>query len=118
MQLLKLGNSTDCKLKYYRSENLLAKQFLIQLIQGNVLYLKYLPDSIKLDKLSKSFLFTVSNYIISQLIASIEPQIYRKLYEIYKNKESQKAFKKLDDYEISLSENIINDVASFKPINR
>ena len=96
-QLLKLGNHTDYKIKYYRSENLLTKQFLIQLIKGNALYLKYLPNSINLDKLSKSFLFTVSFYIIFQLIANIEPQTYRKLYEIYKNKESQKAFKKWDN---------------------
>lgn len=62
--MLKLSNHKDYKLKYYRTDNLLTKQHLINLINGNNIYSKYIPDYAKLNKLSKEFLFTVSAYII------------------------------------------------------
>ena len=80
----------------------LTIKFLIDIIQGNPLYSKYIPNSANLDKFSKDFLFTVSINLILQLIASLNPQTYGKLYEIYKNQELKKACKKLEDYEISL----------------
>ncbi len=111
-------NHTDFKLKYYRAENVLTKKFLINLIKENPVYIRYLPDAVNLEKLSKSFLFSVSKNITFQLIANLDPPTYTKLYDIYKNKESNKAYKKWEDYEISLSGNVLNKIISFKPINR
>ncbi len=37
---------------------------------------------------------------------------------IYKNKESSKVYKKWEDYEISLSQNVAGAIDSFKPVNR
>lgn len=53
-------NHTDFKLKYYRTENILTKKFLINIIKENPIYIRYLPDAVNLEKLSKSFLFSVS----------------------------------------------------------
>lgn len=52
-------------MKYYRSDNLLTKHHLVNLIKENNIYTRYLPDSVDLNKLSKDYLFTVSKYIIS-----------------------------------------------------
>ena len=111
-------NHTDFKLKFYRTENVLTKKFLINLIKENPIYIRYLPDAVNLDKLSKSFLFTVSKNIIVHLIANLDPPTYGKLYDIYKNKESNKSYKKWEDYELSLPGNVLNKVVSFRPINR
>ena len=76
-------------LKLRNHNKLLSKRYLIYLLNGNAwLYSKYLPNSVNLDKLYKSFLF-----VIFQLISYIDPSTYSKLYGIYKNQESQKAYK-------------------------
>lgn len=105
-------------MKYYRSDNLLTKHHLVNLIKENNIYTRYLPDSVDLNKLSKDYLFTVSKYIISQLIASLDAQTYSQLYAAYKNKESSKVFKKWDEYEVSLPENVLGSISLFNPVHR
>ena len=108
----------DYKLKYYRGNNLLTKKYLVDIIKDKAIYSNYLPDGINLNNLSKSFLFCVSIYIIFQLIANLEPQVYTNLYKIYKLKEAQKGNKKWNEYEINIASNVANKIAIFQPTNR
>lgn len=108
-KLLKLSNHKDYKMKYYRSDNLLTKHHLVNLIKENNIYTRYLPDSVDLNKLSKDYLFT--------LIASLDAQTYSQLYAAYKNKESSKVFKKWDEYEVSLPENVLGSISLFNPVH-
>ena len=52
------------------------------------------------------------------MITAIEPNIYAQLYDIYKQKENQKSYKQWEEYEISVSNNMLEKIAIFKPTNR
>lgn len=88
------------------------------MIKNKPAYSNYLPDEINLNNLTKSFLFNVSIFFTIYLIATIEPQIYTQLYEIYKQKESQKTNKKWQNYEVKIPSNTANQIAAFRPTNR
>ena len=60
----------------------------------------------------------IFDYLISQLIASLDAETYAKLYATYKYKETSKSYKKWNDYEVSLPENTVKAISSFKPVNR
>ena len=97
---------------------MLTKTFLLDIINRNNIYLEYLPDKVKLENISKQFLFTVSINIIPQLIANLEPVVYGQLYQIYKTKEAQNETKKWEDYEIKLGNDIFEKINSFKPTDK
>ena len=116
--MLQLTNHIDYKFKYYKNNSFLTKKFLLNIIKNNVIYSEYLPDGIDLNNISKSFLFCISIFLISQLIANLEHQVYSKLYNEYKLKEMQKANKKWEEFKISLSNDTANKINSFNPTNR
>lgn len=103
---------------YFRNEGILTKKFIISLIKGKPKYIDYLPDKVKLEHLSKSFLFSVNNYLILQLIAFLEPEVYSKLYDLYKKKSAETVFHKWDDYAIDVPSEVANSIKNFVPIKR
>ena len=103
---------------YFRGEGLLTKKFVISLIKGKPKYLEYLPDNVRLENLSKDFLFSVSQYIIFQLVAYIEPNIYAQMYDMYKKKTVDNAMKKWDEYGVNISSDMVNDIKEFVPIKK
>ena len=58
---------------------MLTKKFLKSLIKGKRKYLEYLPDNVKLENISKDFLFRVRTFFNFQLIANIEPMVYAQM---------------------------------------
>ena len=62
--MLPIGKHTDYKLKYFRGDGSLTKDFLIKIIKSKIAYNKFLPDGIKYENLSKDFLFSVRNILI------------------------------------------------------
>lgn len=103
---------------YFRNGGVLTKKFVASIIKGKPKYKDYIPDNAKLENLSKSFLFSVSNIIIFQLIAFIEPNIYSSLYELYKQKSAENIYHKWDDYAIDVKTDIANSIKNFVPVKR
>ncbi len=52
------------------------------------------------------------------MIANLEPHIYTQLYNEYKIKESQKATKKWEEFEINITNDVVNKIKAFNPTNR
>jgi len=57
-----------------------CKKFIISFIKGKLNYPDYLPYNVKLEKLSKDFLFSIRY----KLIAFIKPVVYTQLYDLYR----------------------------------
>ena len=55
-----MGKHSDYKLNYFRSDKSLTKEFLLNIIRAKNVYNKFLPDNIKLENLSRDFMFSVS----------------------------------------------------------
>ena len=49
---------------YFKNGKILTKSFLISFIKGKPQYIDYLPDKVKLEKLSKDILYSVRLYLI------------------------------------------------------
>ena len=61
--MLPLGKHGDYKMRYFRNEGILTKQFIIGIIRGKPVYHQYLPDNAKLENLTKDFLFSVNTIL-------------------------------------------------------
>ena len=55
------------------------QKIYISFIKGKPKYLDYLPDNVKLENLSKDFLFSVRYKYNFQLIAFIEKAVYAQM---------------------------------------
>ena len=70
-----------------------------------------MPYNVKLEKLSKDFLFSIRY----KLIAFIKPVVYTQLYDLYR-KNFWKCVSKLEDYAFEISPNIMNKIRNFIPV--
>lgn len=107
IQLIPIGRHSDFKLSYFRGDGLLTKQFLLQTVKSKNEYESYLPDGIKLESLSKDFLFS--------LIAHVDPQTYSGMYDLYKKKLAQNIYKKWDEYTININQEIVKSIEEYVP---
>ena len=72
-------------------------------MNGNQEYGNYVPNNIDPRKLTRGFLLTVIIfYIILQLIAYVDKELYKNLYSISKMQMAQKSFAKWNDYVVKL----------------
>jgi len=106
-KLIPIGRHSDFKLSYFRGDGLLTKQFLLQTVKSKNEYESYLPDGIKLESLSKDFLFS--------LIAHVDPQTYSGMYDLYKKKLAQNIYKKWDEYTININQEIVKSIEEYVP---
>lgn len=105
--LLPIGGHSDFKLSYFRGDGVLTKNFLIKIVKSKKDYEKFLPDEIKLENLSKDFLFSV--------IAHVDPKTYSEMYELYKKKISENIYKKWEDYTINIKQDMIKAIDDYVP---
>ena len=118
LQLLPIGHHTDFHLKYFRKDNLLTKEFLIKIINDEPNYKLYLPDNIEIKSLSRDYILSVSFLFYFQLIAYLTPNVYSKLYELYKEKAKQNEVKKWNNYAIKVMPEIKEKIANFVPCKK
>jgi len=104
---LPIGKHSDYKLGYFRGDGSLTKDFLIKIVKSKITYQKYLPDGIKLENLTKDFLFS--------LIAYVDPATYSAMYDLYKKKIANCVYKKWDDYKIDLKEDMLTAINEYVP---
>lgn len=118
LQLLPLGHHTDFNLKYFRKDSLLTKEFLIKIINDEPNYKLYLPDNIELKSLSRDYILSVSVLFYFQLIAYLTPNVYNKLYELYKERTKQNEAKKWNNYAIKVMPEIKEKITNFVPCQK
>ena len=63
VNIIPLGKHGEYFLPYFKNGKILTKSFLISFIRGKPKYVDYLPDNVKLEKLSKDFLYSVRKFI-------------------------------------------------------
>ena len=90
----------------------------MSVIRGKPKYLEYLPDNVKLENISKEFLFSVRILFNFQLIANVEPNVYAQMYDLYKKKSAENVLKKWDEFSIEISTNVANEINNFVPIKK
>ena len=117
-KLLPIGRHNDFRLNYFRNGGILTKEFLIKIVKSKVEYAPYLPDNIKLESLSKDFLFSVSIILTSQLIAHIDPKTYGMMYDMYKQRTMQNVYKKWEDYSINIKEDMAEAIEQYMPMKK
>ena len=117
-QLIPLGHHSDFNLRYYRKDKVLTKAFLIKIIQDKEEYKDYFPDNIKFENITRDFLLSVSKFLILQIIAYVTPNIYAKLYELYKSKEMEKETSKWNNYEIKIQSALKDKINQYVPCQR
>ena len=85
---------------------------------GNPIYGNYIPDRIRPMSLNRDFLLTVSefNYIIKQLIAFIDQNLYKDLYAISKIELGKRNANKWKDYNIQIESSVLEKLKNFVPI--
>ena len=118
MKLLSIGHYTDFHLKYFRKDNLLTKEFLIKIINDEPNYKLYLPDNIEIKSLSRNYILSVSFLFYFQLIAYLTPNVYNKLYELYKERTKQNEAKKWNNYAIKVMPEIKEKIENFVPCKK
>lgn len=80
---------------------------MLQIVKSKNEYESYLPDGIKLENLSKDFLFS--------LIAHVDPQAYSGMYDLYKKKLAKNIYKKWDEYTIDINQEIVKSIEEYVP---
>ena len=88
-------------------------------MNGNQEYGNYVPNNIDPRKLTRGFLLTVIIfYIILQLIAYVDKELYKNLYSISKMQMAQKSFSKWNDYVVEIAHNLLNNIKNYSAIER
>ena len=88
-------------------------------MNGNQEYGNYVPNNIDPRKLTRGFLLTVIIfYIILQLIAYVDKELYKNLYSISKMQMAQKSFAKWNDYVVEIDHNLLNNIKNYSAIER
>ena len=104
------GNfSMNYKILFFRTGEKLGKQYLINKMKGNSAYAAFRPDHIDPMKNSKSFLLN--------LIAFVDPPLFKSLYAIQKKQMIEKTYNMWQNYQLSIKNELINDIKNFYPIN-
>ena len=78
-------------------------------MNGNEAYGDYVPNNCNPLKLSKEFLLTLVPYVY--------PQLYHEFYNSYKEEIQKRNYKKWSGYNVEISNDLINDVKNFVPVN-
>ena len=97
------------KMKFFRTGEKLDKQYLINKMKGNSAYEDFTPDHIDPIKYSKSFLLN--------LIAYVDPALFKSLYTTQKKQMIEKTYSMWQNYQLSIKNDLINDIKNFYPIN-
>ena len=97
---LPLSASSGYELPYFRTGDTLTKNYIISKMVNNVAYKDYIPNNVNISRLSRKFLLSVRYLFIIfiQLIAYIDPELYKQLYSISKIKMASKTNNKWEDY--------------------
>ena len=77
--------------------------------EKNPIYAQYTPDHIEPKRYSKAFLLN--------LIAYLEPELFKKLYVIQKQQLLNKSFNEWKNYKIEIKSNLLDDVNNFSSID-
>ena len=86
-------------------------------MNGNQEYGFYVPNNIDPHKLTRGFLLTVIiYYIILQLIAYVDKELYKNLYSISKMQLGQKNFAKWNNYVVEIDSNLFNNIKNYSSI--
>ena len=96
------------KLKSFRKGEKFDKKYIIAKMDGNAEYEKYVPDNCEPIKLSREFLLT--------LIAYVDPELYKIIYNECKTEVQKKLHNKWGDYNISVKI-LVNDVHQYIPLS-
>lgn len=84
------------------------------------MYGDYIPDRVRPMSLSRDFLLTVSkfNFIIQQLVAYIDQNLYKELYAISKTELGKRNINKWKDYTIEIESGVLEKLRNFAPIEK
>jgi len=91
-------------LPFFKKRELVTTKHLGQLISGSTAVKEYLPDSVKVRKLPRSFLFT--------LIFSVQPILYADLKKKVEARKASQQFKALAETTIVLHNEILAQIDS------
>ena len=106
-------------LNTFRKGDKLTKQYLFNKMKGNPEYAAYVPDNIDPTKLSREFLLAVNIILIFvQLIAYVDPTLYKELYAISKIQLSQQKYKKWNDFKVEINENLIENIHNYSSVDK
>ena len=106
-------------LNTFRKGDKLTKQYLFNKMKGNPEYAAYVPDNIDPTKLSREFLLAVNIILIFvQLIAYVDPTLYKELYAISKIQLSQQKYKKWNDFKVEINTNLIENIHNYSTVDK
>ena len=106
-------------LNTFRKGDKLTKQYLFDRMKGNPEYAAYVPDNIDPTKLSREFLLAVNIILIFvQLIAYVDPTLYKELYAISKIQLSQQKYKKWNDFKVEINTNLIENIHNYSIVDK
>ena len=106
-------------LNTFRKGDKLTKQYLFDRMKGNPEYAAYVPDNIDPTKLSREFLLAVNIILIFvQLIAYVDPTLYKELYAISKIQLSQQKYKKWNDFKVEINTNLIENIHNYSTVDK
>lgn len=97
------------ELKSFRKGEKFDKKYIISKMNGNAEYAHYVPDDCDPFKLSREFLLT--------LIAYVDPELYRNIYNEYKAEVQKRKHNKWGDYNIFVKNELINDIRKYTPLS-
>ena len=97
------------KLKSFRKGEKFDKKYIISKMSGNSEYGQYVPDNCDPFKLSREFLLT--------LIAYVDSDLYKNIYNEYKAEVQKRKHNKWGDYNIYVKNDLINDVRQYIPLS-
>ncbi len=86
---------------------------------GNAEYGYYVPDKVAPKLLSREFLLAVNNiYNFYQLVAYVDPELYRKLQATEKEQSGQKNLCQWNEYKVKINKGIFEKMKRFTPIDK
>lgn len=97
------------KMKYFRKGEKLDKNYIIDKMKGNPVYSQYTPDHIDPKKYSKTFLLN--------LIAYLDPTLFKSLYTIQKQQLLSRAFNAWSNYKVEIQRNLLDDINNFSSVD-
>ena len=107
--MLNLGSIGGYQLPYYTKEQVLTKKKIFEIFERDQNLLKYLPDNPKLDAIPREYLLSI--------LANVKSEEYAKLYSAYKEIKSQRSTIGKRIYQAEISNQFLNGLKEFEPIN-
>ena len=96
------------KMKFFCKDEKLNKNYLIEKMKQNPIYVQYTPDHIEPKRYSKDFLLN--------LIAYLDPELFKKLHMYQKQQLLKKSFNEWKNYKIGIKSNLLEDVNNFSSV--